>query len=106
MSNKEFWEDDPDLFWAYRFSYIRKQEEKGKLLHYMAWLNGAYVNDAVSVALNNAFSKDKIDYPHRPYGEEDSEENVVDNEVIKLQNRVSQVQAIFKEKEKTERKED
>ena len=24
MSVKEFWEDDPDLFWAYRFSYFEK----------------------------------------------------------------------------------
>ncbi len=24
MSVKEFWEEDPDLFWAYRFSYIER----------------------------------------------------------------------------------
>ena len=104
MSNKEFWEDDPDLFWAYRFSYIRKQKEEGNLINYVAWLNGAYIYDAVSVAINNAFSKQKIDYPSKPYEEE--KEESVENEVIKLQNRIAQVQAIFKEKEKTERKED
>ena len=31
MSVKEFWEDNPDLFWAYRFSYyekIKNEQEK------------------------------------------------------------------------------
>ena len=28
MSVKEFWEDSPDLFWAYRFSYYKKKLEE------------------------------------------------------------------------------
>lgn len=105
MSIKEFWEEDPDLFWAYRFSYFNVKEEEVQYSNYIAWLNGAYVHDAVSVALNNAFSKTKIEYPSKPYEGKEKEETV-ENEVIKIQNRVAEVQAIFKEKEKTKRKEE
>lgn len=107
MSNQEFWEDDPDLFWAFRFSYYNQKRDEGELSNYIAWLNGAYVHDAVSVALNNAFSKVKLHYPDKPYSSSNKEETI-ENEVVSIQNRVAEVQAIFKEKEKqkTERKED
>lgn len=105
MSIKEFWEDDPDLFWAYRFSYFNQKKDEGEISNYIAWLNGAYVHDAVSVALNNAFSKVKIEYPNKPY-ESKEKENSVENEVINIQNRVAEVQALFKEKQKIERKEE
>lgn len=105
MSNKEFWEEDPDLFWAYRFSYINRKREEAKEIEYVAWLNGAYINDAVSVAINNCFNKQKLDYPLKPYSEMKAEDSI-ENEVIKIQNRIAKVQAIFKEKEKNERKEE
>lgn len=105
MSIKEFWEDDPDLFWAYRFSYYNKKLEEGEIANHIAWLNGAYVHDAVSVALNNAFSKVKIEYPKKPYGNSMKEDSM-ENEVISIQNRVAEVQALFKEKEKNKRKEE
>lgn len=38
MSVKEFWEDDPDLFWAYRFSYYIKQKEEQEKFNSNAWL--------------------------------------------------------------------
>jgi hypothetical protein len=104
MSIKEFWEEDPDLFWAYRFSYFNVKKEDVDYSNYIAWLNGAYVHDAVSVALNNAFSKVKIEYPKKPY--ESEKEDSIENEVISIQNRVAEVQALFKEKQKTERKEE
>ena len=31
MSIKEFWEDDPELFWAYRFSYIQTKKQEQEL---------------------------------------------------------------------------
>ncbi len=100
MSNKEFWEEDPNLFWAYRFSYFNKKKQESDAYDYIAWLNGVYVYNAVSVAINNAFSKTKIDYPKKPYSEEAKVENTVENEVIKLQNRIAEVQALFKNKKK------
>lgn len=76
MSVKEFWEEDPDLFWAYRFSYINKQKREQELNNVQAWLQGAYFYEAISVALSNAFSKQKIQYRDKPFElEQQSEEN-------------------------------
>ena len=67
MSSKEFWEDDPQLYWAYRTFYLEKmkmeQQEKTEYIKYNAWLNGSTHCVATSIALNNAFSKTKREYP-------------------------------------------
>ena len=68
MSSKEFWEDDPQLYWSYRTFYLKKIETETEILNYENWLNGSYTYLAVSVALNNSFSKKKIEYPDRPLG--------------------------------------
>ena len=62
MSVKEFWEDNPDLFWAYRFSYYTKLKNEQEIFNNNAWLQGAYFYEAISVALCNSFSKQKIEY--------------------------------------------
>jgi len=67
MSVKEFWEEDPDLFWAYRFSFINKHKKQQELSNIQAWLQGAYFYEAVAVALSNAFSKKKIEYRSKPF---------------------------------------
>ena len=67
MPLKEFWEEDPNLFWAYRFSYYKKKLHERELENQKAWLQGAYIFEAVSVALNNAFSKSKLNYREEPY---------------------------------------
>lgn len=36
-------------------------------MNYECWLNGSYTFLAVSVALNNSFSKKKMEYPDKPY---------------------------------------
>lgn len=67
MTSKEFWEDDPQLYWSYRTFYLKKKELEGKeeieKIKYNAWLNGNMNCIAVSVALNNAFNKEKVEYP-------------------------------------------
>jgi hypothetical protein len=67
MSSKEFWEDDPKLYWAYRTFYLKKlelkQKEKEEYIKYNSWLNGYASYHAFSIALNNAFSKDVKEYP-------------------------------------------
>lgn len=67
MSSKEFWEDDPQLYWAYRTFYLKKQEmeqkEKMEYIKYNSWLEGNMNCMATSIALNNAFSKSKTEYP-------------------------------------------
>lgn len=76
MSVKEFWEEDPDLFWAYRFSFVNKQKREQELNNVQAWLQGAYFYEAISVALSNAFSKQKIQYRDKPFefGQENTNE--------------------------------
>ena len=67
MSNKEFWEDDPQLYWSYRTFYLKKQEyeqqQQIEYIKYNSWLNGNLNSIAHSIALNNAFSKTKKVYP-------------------------------------------
>lgn len=67
MSSIEFWEQDPKLYWAYRFSYIKKQELENKLeilkMRQNCWLQGKINHVAFEVALNNALSKKKIEFP-------------------------------------------
>ena len=69
MSSTEFWEDDPQLYWSYRTFFIKKMQIEMEELNYKSWLNGSYSCLAVSVALNNAFSKKKIEYPKKPFEE-------------------------------------
>lgn len=97
MSVKEFWENDPDLFWAYRFSYINKQKKEQEIMNTKAWLQGAYIYEAVSVALSNAFSKTKSTYSKEPYNlkKEESREQELFNLQSRLKNRVAQVQKVF-----------
>ena len=99
MSVKEFWEDDPDLFWAYRFSYYTKQQEEQEIKNYDAWLQGLYFYEGVSVSLNNAFNKQKIKYSSKPYGfdKEKGQDDVKTQQEIlmaKIKERTKQVQAI------------
>lgn len=106
MSIKDFWENDPELFWAYRFSYINKIKREEELKNYNAWLQGLYFFEGVSIALANSFGKARLKYPVEPYGfrKEEEERKVAMSEsqkaVIELKGRVAQVQALWKQKEK------
>lgn len=102
MSSKEFWEDDPDLFWAYRFSYYQREKRKIDNDNFNAWLQGAYIYEAVSVAIGNVLSKQKLYYskePYNLYGKEMTKEEQVKQATIELKGRVAQVQALWKNKE-------
>jgi hypothetical protein len=98
MSVKEFWEEDPDLFWAYRFSYYNKLKEQQEIFNANAWLQGAYFCEGMIVAINNAFNKQKIEYSHQPYSQKKQNKmNIKEQQEIvvsQLRGRVTQVQAI------------
>lgn len=101
MSVREFWEDDPDLFWAYRFSYFTKLKNGQELFNNNAWLQGAYFHEAISVALCNAFSKTKVEYSKQPYGfnkqevvTEEQKQQQIQMQVADLKARIAQVNAI------------
>ena len=70
MSSKEFWEDDPQLYWSYRTFYLKKLQAETDMMNYKGWSYGSYNFLAVSMALNNAFSKNKLEYPKQPFGKE------------------------------------
>lgn len=101
MSVKEFWEDNPDLFWAYRFSYYTRMKDEQDNMNFKLWLQGAYFHEAVAVALANSFGKGKkISYTQKPYNltKEDEEREIKENKKkleIQIRNRISQVQAIL-----------
>lgn len=57
MTDKEFWEDDPQLYWSYLILYQKQKEIEAEEMKYECWLNGKLSYIAYSCALNNAFSK-------------------------------------------------
>ena len=96
MSAKEFWEDDPDLFWAYRFSYINKKKQEQEEHNIHSWLQGAYFYEAISVALSNAFSKNKISYRDKPFDFNSSDKNPKQNNLDnQLKERAKQIEKLL-----------
>ena len=53
MTSKEFWEEEPRLFDAYRISFEQKQKAEDE----QAWLHGYYVFMAVQANLYNMWKK-------------------------------------------------
>lgn len=69
MSYDEFWYEDPELFFSYRFSFFKRLEIEQQRTNYEAWLYGVYNFQAYSISLANAFggkNSKKIDYPSKP----------------------------------------
>lgn len=109
MSYKEFWEEDPEIFWAYRFFYFKKQELENEKINYTAWLNGLYVYSAVSVSLSNAFKSkgslgdNYLEQPINLFGakKEDEEKIKRENKIaqeLKIKNRALQIEKILNNK--------
>ena len=67
MSSIDFWENDPQLYWAYYFSYIKKTEIELNMqresMQLNCWLQGKINEIAFETALQNAFSKRKATFP-------------------------------------------
>lgn len=107
MSVKEFWEESPDLFWAYRFSYLNKLKTEQEIFNQNAWLQGAYFHEAISVTIGNAFGKQKLEYSKQPYGTETNnkqEKNPSELLAMKIKERAEQVKAIKGEQNSTTKK--
>lgn len=105
MSIKDFWENDPELFWAYRFSYVNKLNRESETNNFNAWLQGMYIYEGVTIAIANAFGGKDYKYPELPYGEENKDEPKMTEQekaTIELKGRVAQVQALWKNKAKGE----
>lgn len=66
MTREEYWNGDIFL----PLDYIEAELHRKKAKNWEAWLFGAYVCDAVSVALSNGFAKggaERAKYPNEPY---------------------------------------
>lgn len=95
MSSEDFWENDPKLYWAYRTFYLKKKELDMEEEKYKSWLQGSLTYTAVSIALGNAFSKGKHNFPtfnelfanndeedgelNRPLTKEEIKQKAIDN---------------------------
>ena len=85
MSAEEFWKDDPQLFYSYRISFIKRKEREMEEEDYKSWLRGLYIHDgngklfaALKQFITNTLAsmfkgqkdKTKIEtYPIKPYFE-------------------------------------
>lgn len=89
MSSMEFWEGEPQLYWAYRFSYLKKVEyeakERNEFSKLVVWLNGMATNVATTISLVNCFSKGNKTFPtlEEFYGKEEKELNEAQKIVAK-----------------------
>lgn len=100
MSVREFWNEEPELLWAYRKSYMEKFKIQNEINNYNSWLNGLYFFDAISKSLYNSFGKkehqqalnymqEPIDFSKKPKTKEELEkEKILEmEEQIKERNR-------------------
>lgn len=96
MSYEQFWYDDPWMVVAYREAFLLRQRHRNEQM----WIQGAYIANAVSTAINNAFSKRKHDYMKAPldiYPKTQAEEQEeIRQQRIDLIRKLSMVSAKYK----------
>ena len=98
MTYEQFWYGDPWMVVTFQQAYLLKQRKRNEEM----WIQGAYVANAVATAINNGFSKRKIDYLKSPldiypktYAEEQEE---IRQERLKLVQSLSMLAVKFKQK--------
>lgn len=89
ISEEYFWSSNPRKLKPYGDYYFKKQLELDRISHRM----GAYVYEAISVAVSNAFSKKKISYRDKPYMAEEEERRSI--EKMTKEERLAKVEQIF-----------
>lgn len=63
MSSTDFWENDPQLYWAYRTFYLKQKEVEIEEMRYESWLKGSINFLSTSLAIRKNFSKEVVNYP-------------------------------------------
>lgn len=78
LSYEQYWEGNPELFYAYAKVYKTKTERLAEERDTLAWLTGQYVLAALNVTFSYAFGKKgapKSSYPDAPiYVQEHNEQ--------------------------------
>ena len=104
MPIKEFWNEDPNLLWAYRKSYMDKLKIEREQCNYTSWLNGLYVFDAVSKSIYNSFGRKETQQPafyiERPYDfnqMQKTEKEIKREQVLKVEEQIRERNRQIKE---------
>ncbi len=63
MTYEQFWFGDPWMAKAYKELHNLRRKQTNEEM----WINGMYQLSALTTALNNAFSKKKIEYVKKPF---------------------------------------
>lgn len=113
MNTEEFWKGDPQLFVAYRTSFINKKKREMEELDYKCWLQGAYVEKSTSSwmmrliqfirnilpGINNNSTKIE-EYPLKPFIELEKDkknQKQIEQDNLKQQNKTLICQAGLKQ---------
>lgn len=104
MSTREFWNEEPELLWAYRKSYIDQLNVSKDIENYKAWLNGLYVFDAVSKCIYNSFGRKEtqqalnyIEKPYDFYSKTKTKEEVEKEERLRIEEQIKERNKKIKE---------
>lgn len=91
MQIREFWEEDPNLLWAYRKSYTEKIEMEKEITNFNCWLQGVYIFDALDKSLYNHFNrgnKPPIEYMRSPIDFSKTKEDIEREKQQKLEEQI------------------
>lgn len=110
MSAREFWNEEPELLWAYRKMYMDKVKTNRELSNYNAWLNGIYIFDAISACLYNGFGRREgqpaknyieqpIDFNAKPKTREEIERERILEVEAQIRERNRQIKNMLNKKE-------
>ena len=62
MTYEQYWYDDPYIARAYAQAYLLKRKTENENM----WIQGSYITNAVTTAIQNTFGKKKVDYMKEP----------------------------------------
>lgn len=83
MSYEEFWQNDPNLFASYRFSYFKQFKMNQRVSNYNAWLQGNYNYIALMTTMGNMHrgkGEQAIPYLDKPFDFENKVEHKSEKE--------------------------
>lgn len=100
MTYEQYWYDDPYLVRAYAQAYLLKRKTENENM----WIQGAYIANAVTVAIANSFGKRHVDYLKQPLElfpkTESEQKEEVREKRRKIVEKLLRVQAAFNSKRK------
>lgn len=92
MSAREFWDEEPELMWAYQKSYIDQKKIEKEMTNFNAWLQGMYIYDGFSKVIYNSFGrKDGMpikDYPSQPYDLDKTKEEIEKERILETEAKI------------------